>query len=140
MRTNFDFGPFRRSSVGFDQLFDQLERGSPGSGEEAYPPFDIQTDGADQYRIILAVAGFDRGDLDIVAQQNQLVVSGKPPQVEQAQFVHKGIAYRPFERRFALGDYVKVQGADLANGLLTISLIREIPDAIKPHNITINSA
>jgi molecular chaperone IbpA len=140
MRTNFDFTPFRRSTVGFDRLFEMLENGSSMTGAESYPPFNLEHDGADRYRITLAVAGFAQDEIDITAQQNMLIVSGRKQENEERSYVHRGIATRSFERRFALGDYVQVKAAELRDGLLAIELVREIPDEMKPRRIQIGSS
>ncbi|WP_242098238.1 Hsp20 family protein [Sphingomonas sp. CROZ-RG-20F-R02-07] len=138
MRTGFDFTPYRRSSVGFDHLFDLLETGARGETADGYPPFDIATDGTDRYWITLAVAGFRPDDIEIVAQQNQLTVIGKRADDEnKAQYIHRGIAARPFERRFQLADHIEVGEAGFANGLLTIQLKRVVPEAMKPRKIAI---
>ncbi len=138
MRTNIDFAPFRRSTVGFDRLFELLENGPSFVGADNYPPFDIeQTDDGDRYRITLAVAGFRQDEIDITAKQNLLVVSGHKSEEEDRNFVHRGIAARAFQRHFALGDYVKVRGAELKDGLLSIELVREIPEEMKPRRIEI---
>jgi len=137
MRSNFDFAPFRRSSVGFDQLFEMLERGTAAPVNEGYPPFDIEHDAEDRYRITLAVAGFKIDEIEITAQQNQLIVTGQRGEGDERRYIHRGIAARSFERRFALGDFVKVRGADLRDGLLSIELVREIPEEMKPHKISI---
>ena len=138
MRNSFDWTPYRRSTVGFDRLFDFLETG--GSGAENYPPFDIEKLGDDHFRITIAVAGFKSSEIDITAQQNMLTVSGRKAQVaegEERQLLYSGIATRAFERRFQLADFVRVAAADLADGLLTIDLMREVPEAMKPHKIAI---
>ena len=136
----FDFTPYRRTMVGFDRLFDLLEnQGRMNSGDN-YPPFSIERRGEDAYRITLAVAGFKPDDLDITAQQNLLVVQGKKADDASAgQYLHVGIAQRGFERRFELADYVRVDGANLEDGLLTIDLIREVPEAMKPKKITVGA-
>jgi len=140
MRTNFDFTPYRRSTVGFDRLFDLLESAARAESEP-YPPFDIEQEGEGRYRITLAVAGFRPEEIDIVAQNNQLTVSGrKTDEADAGRFLHRGIATRAFERRFQLADFVVVQAADFDNGLLRISLKREIPEAMKPRRIAINGA
>ena len=140
MRTNFDSTPFRRSTVGFDRLFDLLENGTSMNVGENYPPFDLEQDGEDRYRITLAVAGFRQDEIDITAQQNLLVVSGRKHEEIERKFVHRGIAARSFERRFALGDYVQVKSAELRDGLLSIELAREIPEEMKPRKISIESS
>ena len=138
MRTNFDFAPYRRSTVGFDRLFDLLETRPRGDGSDGYPPFDIARDGEDSYRITLAVPGYRPSDIEIVAQQNQLTVTGKRAQ-EEGQYIHRGIATRPFERRFQLADFVEVGAADMANGLLSIALKRVVPEAMKPRTVAISA-
>jgi molecular chaperone IbpA len=139
MRTNFDFTPFRRSTVGFDRLFDLLENGTSPSVADNFPPFDIEQDGEDRYRITLAVAGFTQQEIDITSKQNLLVVTGAKSEDKERSYIHRGIAARAFERRFVLGDYVQVKGAELKDGLLTIELAREIPDEMKPRKIEIGS-
>ena len=140
MRTNFDFTPFRRSTVGFDRLFELLENGTGFQAGENYPPFDLEQEGEDRYRITLAVAGFRRDEIDVTAQQNLLVVSGRKDDSGDHSYVHRGIAARSFERRFVLGDYVQVKGAELKDGLLSIELAREIPEEMKPRRIEIGGA
>ena len=117
--TRFDFAPYRRSMVGFDRLFDMLENQGRSSSGDNYPPFNIEKRGDDAYRITLAVAGFTPEDLDITAQQNLLVIQGrKGEDAQDGNFLHVGIAQRGFERRFELADYVRVESANLENGLL----------------------
>lgn len=140
MRSAFDFAPFRRSTIGFDRLFDMLENSSMAQGGENYPPFDLLQVDENHYRINLAVAGFGRDEIDIVAQQNQLIVTGKKVEDEKSEYVHRGIANRSFERRFGLADHIKVTEADLKDGLLSIDLVREIPEAMKPRKISIGGA
>lgn len=135
----FDFAPYRRSTVGFDRLFDLLENTGRGGGDN-YPPFNIERIGDDAYRITLAVAGFKPADIDITAQQNLLVVQGKKPEeASEGRMLHVGIAQRGFERRFELADYVRVAAANLEDGLLAIDLIREVPEAMKPKKIAIGT-
>jgi molecular chaperone IbpA len=143
MRSAFDFSPFRRSTVGFDRLFDMLENSSLGQGQENYPPFDLIKEGDNEYRIELAVAGFKSDELDITAQQNVLVVSGRKKdesEEKESNYIYRGIATRSFERRFALADHIQVRGADMKDGLLSIELVREIPEAMKPKKINISGA
>lgn len=138
--TRFDFTPYRRSTVGFDRLFDLLESNAPGGGVDNYPPFNIERRGEDAYRITLAVAGFRSQDLEITAQQNLLVVEGRKREEEGVgEMLHLGIANRGFERRFELADFVRVANAVLADGLLVIDLVREIPEAMKPKKIEIGA-
>ncbi len=138
----FDFTPYRRSTVGFDRLFDLLENNARAQQSENYPPFNIERSGEDQYRITLAVAGFKDEEIEITAQQNLLLVAGnkKAEDQEGKQFLHMGIANRNFERRFELADFVRVENAALADGLLEIDLVREIPEAMRPQTIAINKA
>ena len=135
MRSAFDFGNFRRSSVGFDRLFDMLEN-SNFAGEN-YPPFDLIKVDDNRYRIEVAVAGFRRDEIEITSQQNQLLIRGQKAEDNGSDYVHRGIANRSFERRFALADHIQVRGADLKDGMLAIELVREIPEAMKPRKIEI---
>ncbi len=137
---NIDFTPFRHSTVGFDRLFDLLETGVPGSTSDTYPPFDLVQESEDRYRITLALAGFRPDEVEVTAHQNVLLVSGRKSGEENARYIHRGIAARAFERRFALADFVQVKDADLRDGLLTITLEREIPEAMKPRRIEIGGS
>jgi len=142
MRSAFDFAPFRRSTVGFDRLFDMLENSTVTQPGENYPPFDLIKVGDNQYRIELAVAGFRPDEIDITAQQNVLIVTGRKndeAQDQGADYIYRGIANRSFERRFALADHIQVKGADLKDGLLSVELVREIPEAMKPRKIKLGS-
>jgi molecular chaperone IbpA len=139
MRSAFDFAPYRRSTVGFDRLFDMLEN-STGQSQENYPPFDLIKKGDNDYSIQLAVAGFKPDEIDITAQQNVLLVTGRKSEETDekgSDFIYRGIANRSFERRFALADHIQVKGADLKDGMLSIELVREIPEAMKPRKIDI---
>ncbi|WP_379921306.1 Hsp20 family protein [Erythrobacter sp. R86502] len=140
--SRFDFTPYRRSTVGFDRLFDLLESQARINAGDNYPPFNISRRGEDNYRITLAIAGFRAGDIEITAQQNLLVVQGrKRDEAEDgSELIHVGIANRGFERRFELADFVRVERADLADGLLIIDLVREVPDAMKPRKIAIGGS
>jgi molecular chaperone IbpA len=137
MRTNLDFTPFYRSSVGFDRVFDLLNNATRVQTIDNWPPYDIAKTGDDAYRIEMAVAGFAEDELSIVAEPNLLVVTGEKKGDGSSQYLHRGIATRPFTRRFELADHVKVVAASLVNGLLTIELQREIPEAMKPRQIAI---
>lgn len=134
-----DFTPYRRTTVGFDRLFDLLERQARANAGDNYPPFNIERKGEDSYRITLAVAGFKAEDIDITAQQNLLTVKGQKPEQSEHEYLHVGIANRGFERRFELADFVRVEAADLADGLLTIDLLREVPEAMKPKTIPVGT-
>ena len=138
MRSAYDFGNFRRSSVGFDRLFDMLENNNFAG--ENYPPFDLIKLDDNQYRIEIAVAGFGTQEIEITSQQNQLLVRGQKSEDDGSTYVHRGIANRSFERRFALADHIQVRGADLKDGMLAIDLVREIPEAMKPRKIEIGGA
>ncbi len=136
----FDFTPYRRTMVGFDRLFDLLENHNRLNSGDNYPPFNIERRGEDAYRITLAVAGFKPADIEITAQQNLLVVQGKKGDESPAgQYLHVGIAQRGFERRFELADYVRVDNANLEDGLLSIDLVREVPEAMKPKKIPVGT-
>lgn len=137
MPSAFDFAPFRRSTVGFDRLFELLENSVSGQSQDNYPHFDLVKLGDNQFRISLAVAGFTQDEIDITAHQNQLIVSGQKREDDGATYIHRGIANRSFERRFGLADHITVTGADLRDGLLSIELTREIPEAMKPRKIDI---
>jgi molecular chaperone IbpA len=138
MRTSLDFTPYRRSTVGFDRLFDLLETGLRTDAAESYPSFDIVREGEDSYRITLAVAGFRPDEIEIVAQQHQLTVTGKRAEdKQQGAYLHRGIATRAFERRFQLADFIEAGDARFENGLLSIELRRVVPEAMKPRKIAI---
>jgi molecular chaperone IbpA len=147
MRTEFDLSPLFRSTVGFDRMFDLLRHSTRGGVDEHhnYPPYDIERTGEDSYRVTLAVAGFRPEELTVTAQQNLLLVTGDKRAgsgggEQQRQVLYRGIAGRAFERRFELADHVKVVGANLADGLLTIELRREVPEAMRPRRIEIGGA
>jgi molecular chaperone IbpA len=137
---SMDFTPYRRNTVGFDRLFDFLESARSEQADN-YPPYDIEKLSDDRYRITLAVAGFSPGDIDITARQNMLAVVGRKSdnRNKDGSFLHMGIATRAFERRFELADFVRVEAADMKDGLLSIELLREIPDAMKPRKIEIGT-
>ena len=137
----FDFAPLYRSSVGFDRLARMLDDAASFE-TPAYPPYNIERVGEDEYRITIAIAGFGASDINLEVKGNALTVTGKKtdkPEVT-TEYLHQGIAGRNFERRFQLADHVEVTGADLNHGLLHISLKREIPEALKPRTIAIRSA
>ena len=136
MRT-FDFAPFYRSTVGFDQLFDMLDS-TPARPD--WPPYNIEKKSENDYAIAMAVAGFGADDIELTQHGNTLTVIGhkKAPQ-DQRQYLHQGIAFRGFKQTFSLADHVKVARADLTNGLLVVDLVREVPEQLKPRKIDINA-
>ena len=138
---NFDFSPLYRSTVGFDRLFNLLDASSRVEQLNNWPPYNIERLGEDQYRITMAVAGFSPEELTVTAQANALIVTGQKKGSEDgAQYLHRGIATRAFKQSFDLADHVMVTGANLDNGLLTIDLKREVPEALKPRRIEISAA
>ncbi|MBN9465016.1 MAG: Hsp20 family protein [Proteobacteria bacterium] len=140
MRT-YDLSPLYRSAVGFDRLANLLENAARSSQDSGYPPYNIETLGENAYRIEIAVAGFTPDELNIEVKENLLTVTGRKSAnddvVPQKTYLHRGLAERDFERRFQLADYVVVTDANLVNGLLTITLKRELPEALKPRRVEI---
>lgn len=135
-----DLTPLYRSSVGFDRLANMLDNAMRADQSAGYPPYNIEVTGEDQYGITLAVAGFAENELDIQVEGGVLTVRGKKGgDGETRKFLHQGIAFRSFERRFNLADHIKVSGASLNNGLLTVALYKEVPEEMKPRSIAINS-
>ena len=138
---NIDLSPLMRATVGFDRMMNLLDASSRwDDGALSYPPYNIEKTGDDAYRITMAVAGFAEDDLDVTVQENSLVVKATKSKTEDdaaAKYLHRGIATRAFERRFELADHIKVTGAGLENGLLSIELAREVPEAKKPRTIKI---
>jgi molecular chaperone IbpA len=140
MRTLLNVAPLHRSSVGFDRVFDLLEAAATrGQAADNYPPFDSVKLADDYYRVTVAVAGFRDEDLEISIQGNWLTVSGERQGEAEGEYLHRGIATRPFQRRFELAEHVQVLGARLADGLLTIELKRQVPEAMKARRINIES-
>ena len=142
MRPGYDFAPLFGSTVGFDRVFDLLQSATRAEQNgDKYPPYDIERVGKDAYRIILAVAGFTREELTLTAERNLLTIEGKPtaadPGAGQREFLHRGIGARAFKQTFQLADHVKVTAADLADGLLTVALVREIPEVMRSRQIQI---
>jgi molecular chaperone IbpA len=136
----FDFTPLYRSSVGFDRLFQLLDEAA-ASETNSYPPYNIERTADNEYRITMAIAGFGPNDVAIEAKGNTLTVTGKKAEkpAPAGEILHQGIAARGFERHFQLADHVEVKGADMDNGLLHIALKREVPEALKPRQISIGS-
>jgi len=140
MRT-YDLTPLFRTSIGFDRMSRLMDAALKlEDSAKGYPPYNIAKRGEHDYRITLAVAGFSEGDLEITSYENSLTIKGKSsPEEEGLRYLHRGIAGRAFERRFQLADHVKVRGARIENGLLHIELEREIPEALKPRTIAIQT-
>ncbi len=146
---NYDLTPLLRATVGFDRMFNMLDTATRlDESAPSYPPYNIEKTGEDSYRIVMAVAGFGEADLEVTAKENSLVVTGKKEKAPEGQaqdraaerYLHRGIATRAFERRFDLADHIRVTGAGIENGLLHIELLRELPEAMKPRNIAIETA
>ena len=141
MRTQIDLTPLYRSVVGFDRLAALLEAATKADAPNGYPPYNIETVGDNAYRIELAVAGFKPEELAVDVKENVLTVVGhKSTNDDAKRYLHRGLAARNFERRFQLADYVVVTDANLADGLLTLSLRRELPESLKPRRIEIATA
>lgn len=143
--TQFDLTPFYRSSVGLDRmahLMDSLTKSAQTTSQPNWPPYNIDKDGEANYRITMAVAGFTEADLDITLHEQVLTVSGAQPsdEADGREVLYRGIASRQFERRFQLDDFIHIKSAELRDGLLHIHLVREIPEAMKPRKIAINSS
>ncbi len=141
MRT-FDLTPLLRSTIGFDPAYRAFEASFNSDGaESAYPPYNIEKKDENEYQIAMAVAGFDRQDLEITVQDGVLIIAGKTGEEDkESTFLHRGIAARAFERRFRLADTIKVVGADIVNGMLTVDLVREIPEHKRPRQIEIGAS
>ncbi|HEX9875917.1 MAG TPA: Hsp20 family protein [Gammaproteobacteria bacterium] len=139
--TNFDFSPFYRSTIGFDRMAQLLENAqSVKDVEKSYPPYDIEAVGKDHYRVTIAAAGFAKSDLIVEVRENTLHVSGKKTdERDDAQYLYRGIGQRAFDRQFRIADHVKMENAWLENGLLTMDLVRELPESMKPRTIAIAS-
>jgi molecular chaperone IbpA len=136
--TTFDFAPLFRTAIGFDRLARLMDSIQSGAEASSYPPYNVEKLGDDTYRITMAVAGFSADDIDIVVKDNTLIVTGRVAQEGQkAEVLYRGIAGRPFERRFVLADHIVVEGAELVNGLLHINLRRVVPENLKPRKIAI---
>ncbi len=138
--THLDLTPFYRSAIGFDRMANMVDSlfQAPEQGQPNWPPYNIEKNDENSYRITMAVAGFAQADLDIVLHEQKLTVTGKQvDDGEDRQYLYRGIASRQFERRFQLADFIQIKGATLRDGLLHIELEREVPDAMKPRKIDI---
>lgn len=138
--TRIDFTPLYRSSIGFDRLASLVNDAAElNQGASGYPPYNIESLGESQYSITVAVAGFEESDIEIITERGVLTVRGtKAAQDDKPNYLYQGIATRNFERKFQLADFVEVKGAQLSNGLLTVALAKEVPEALKPQRIAIN--
>ena len=138
MRT-FDLAPLYRATVGFDQIADLMDRAlADPATTQSYPPYNIEKIADDAWRISIAVAGFTEDDLGVEVRESALIVTAKKSDDDKGRtFLHRGIATRAFERRFALADHVRVTGASHRDGMLHIELVREVPEALKPRRIEI---
>lgn len=137
-----DISPLMRATVGFDRLMNLVDASARvDEGALSYPPYNIEKTGEDSYRITMAIAGFGEDDLEVTVQENSLIIKAGKAKVEekQVEYLYRGIAARAFERRFDLADHIKVTGARLENGVLSVDLAREIPEAMKPRSIKIES-
>ncbi|TKV73862.1 Hsp20 family protein [Bradyrhizobium elkanii] len=134
-----DFTPLWRTSVGFDHLAGLIDGMSRRPNEDSYPPYNIERSGEDHYRITLAVAGFGANDISVTAEQNALTIEGRKPDGVAREYLYQGISARPFRRVFSLAEYVQVKQASFREGLLTIDLVRQIPEAMRPRKIQIGA-
>ncbi|MDH3473813.1 MAG: Hsp20 family protein [Rhodospirillales bacterium] len=138
-----DLSPLMRATVGFDRMMNLLDSATRiDEGALSYPPYNIEKTGADTYRITMAVAGFGEDELDVTVKENSLVIKAakaKSEETEESKFLYRGIATRSFERRFDLADHIQVTGAKLENGLLAVELTREVPEALKPRSVKIET-
>ena len=141
MRT-YDLSPLYRSAIGFDRLARLINEAQRGENETNYPPYNIALLGEDKYRIVMAVAGFDRSEIEIETEKQTLKIVGRKQKddADDATYLHRGIAARDFQHSFQLADHVKVLSAKLDKGLLHIELLREVPEALKPRKIAIDDS
>jgi molecular chaperone IbpA len=136
----YDFTPLFRTAIGFDRMARLMSTVQDVAAAPTYPPYNIAKTGEDSYRLTMAVAGFSQDDLELTVKDNALIITGKVAADVDGEVLHRGIAGRAFERRFALADHIVVEGADLRNGLLHVALKRVVPEALKPRRIEIGSA
>ena len=141
MRTDVNFAPYYRATVGFDRLFDMLDTMASQPASGGYPPYNIEKTGDESWRIVMAVAGFSEAELNVTQKEDELLVTGRgqPNRDDRTEYLYRGIGGRDFERRFQLADHVKVTGAGLSNGLLSIDLQREVPEEKKPRAIRVQA-
>lgn len=137
--TSFDLAPLWRSTVGFDRMIDLVEDSVRWTGNDNYPPYNIERVGEDSYQVSLALAGFTPDEIGITVEQNVMTVEGRKPDKGEHRYLYQGISSRPFRRTFNLADYVQVKGAAFVNGMLKIDLVREVPESMKPRLIAIQT-
>nr|WP_272888725.1 Hsp20 family protein [Stutzerimonas stutzeri] len=139
--TSFSMAPLFRQSVGFDRFNDLFESALRNDSGSSYPPYNIEKHGDDQYRIVIAAAGFQESDLDLQVERSMLTISGgrRENEAQNVTYLHQGIAQRAFKLSFRLADHIEVKGAALNNGLLNIDLVRVVPEEAKPKRIPINA-
>jgi molecular chaperone IbpA len=135
-----DLTPLTRATVGFDRMMNLLDAQTRLDNGDGYPPYNIEKTGDDDYRITMAVAGFGEDDLDVTVKENSLTIKKADAGKNEVKYLYRGIATRGFERRFELADHIKVTGARLENGILSLDLVREVPEAMKPRSINISGA
>ena len=136
--TTLDLPTFARATIGFDRMFEQLDREFANTKSTGYPPYNVVQENDDEYTISLAIAGFTMEDLDITLEKNVLTIEGTSPEVPEGKnYLHKGIGNRNFRRQFTLAEHIEVEGAELVNGMLHIKLVRNVPEAQKPKKIAI---
>ncbi len=139
--TTFDFAPLFRTAIGFDRLARMVDNASSAPEATAYPPYNIERTGDDTYRLTMAVAGFRPDELDIVVKENTLLITGRVTNdAPKTEVLYRGIAGRPFERRFVLADHIVVEDADLRDGLLHVGLKRVVPESLKPRRVAIGGS
>ena len=137
MSTMFDLAPLWRSGIGFDHMLDMLGQAAKSQNPTKYPPYDIERTGDDAYRLTLALAGWSPNEVTVTSEPNLLVISGGKAEPEGKEYLYRGIPTVAFEQRFSLADYVQVRNARMADGLLVVELVRELPEALKPRRIQI---
>ena len=137
--TSFDLAPLWRSTVGFDRMIDLIEDSVRWTGNDNYPPYNVERVGEDHYQVSLALAGFTPDEIGVTVEQNVLTVEGRKPDRGEHHYLYQGISSRPFRRTFNLADYVQVKGAAFVNGMLKVDLVREVPESMKPRQIAIRT-
>ncbi len=139
--TTLNLPDFHRATIGFDRMFQQLDREFANSKSQGYPPYNVVQENDDEYTISLAIAGFSMNDIEITLEKNVLTIEGTSPDIPEGRnYLHKGIGNRNFRRDFTLAEHIEVESAELENGMLHINLVRDVPEAQKPKKINIREA